>query len=189
LFTSLECQDLIAAAEQHGYGATNYPKDYRGNLRLITTDSSLAAAMWTRMQPFVPATLESEGDKWDAIGLNEVWRLSKYHPGDRFQRHCDACFVRNDDEMSLLTVNIYMNGDFEGGSTRFYANNRTPEANLTIEPKPGLCLLFRQPPEEMYYHDGDRVISGQKYLFRSDVIYRRRCPEEDEASPRVMEVD
>lgn len=182
LFTAQECQDLIAAGEEHGYGATNYAKAYRGNLRLITTDSSLAAAMWTRLQPFVPPTLECRGKAWDAVGLNEAWRLSKYHPGDCFQRHCDACFDRDDDEimeMSMLTVNIYMNSDFEGGSTRFYANNRISEANLTVEPKPGLCLLFRQPPEEMYYHDGERVVSGQKYLFRSDVMYRRRCHEVD----------
>jgi len=175
LLTIQECQDLISAAEEYGYGATTYPKAYRGNLRLIATDTSLAAAMWTRLQPFVPPTLELDGDTWQTVGLNEVWRLSKYHPGDCFQPHCDASFARGDDETSMLTVNIYMNANFEGGSTRFYANSRALEANLTVEPKPGLCLLFRQPPEEMYCHDGERVVSGQKYLFRSDVMYRRRC--------------
>lgn len=173
-FTGQECQDLIAAAEEHGFGATNYRKDYRGNLRLITIDPSLASAMWLRLQPFVPATLELDGETWEATGLNECWRLSKYHPGDRFGRHCDANFMRNADEMSLLTVNIYMNADFEGGSTRFYADGRAKEVNLTIRPQPGLCLLFRQPPGAQYYHDGEEVVSGQKYLFRSDVVYWRR---------------
>lgn len=174
-FTAKECEALLAAAEEHGFGATNYRKSYRGNLRLITTDESLAAAMWRRLQPFVPAVLECDGEMWEACGLNECWRLSKYHPGDRFERHCDACFDRNRRERSMLTVNIYMNSDFEGGDTRFYRDGfESREADLTIRPQPGLCLLFRQPPHECYYHDGEEVRSGLKYLFRSDIVYRLR---------------
>lgn len=171
-FTAGECQALLAAAEKHGFGRTDYPKAYRGNLRLITTDESLAAAMWRRLRPFVPATLKCRGKVWEACGLNECWRLSKYHPGDRFGRHCDANFQRTGAERSMLTVNIYMNDDFEGGSTRFFPDGRSSDADLAIQPRPGLCLLFRQPPEKEYYHDGEEVRSGLKYLFRSDVLYR-----------------
>merc|ERR1711871_682179 len=111
-FTLGECAALVAAAEQYGFGATDYPKGYRGNLRLITTDESLTAAMWRRLRPHVPATVEYGGEVWEATGLNECWRLSKYHPGDRFMRHTDANFKRNRQEMSMFTVNIYMNSDF-----------------------------------------------------------------------------
>eukprot|EP00419_Tripos_fusus_P010900 CAMPEP_0172660546 /NCGR_PEP_ID=MMETSP1074-20121228/4126_1 /TAXON_ID=2916 /ORGANISM="Ceratium fusus, Strain PA161109" /LENGTH=230 /DNA_ID=CAMNT_0013476175 /DNA_START=50 /DNA_END=742 /DNA_ORIENTATION=+ len=173
-FTAKECEALLTAAEKHGFGATNYPKSYRGNFRLITTDESLSAAMWERLRPFVPETVECDGNVWEACGLNECWRLSKYHPGDRFKRHCDANFLRDSREMSMLTVNIYMNSDFEGGSTRFFPDGRAGAADLTIQPEPGLCLLFRQPPVQDYYHDGEEVQSGLKYLFRSDVVYRLR---------------
>lgn len=192
VFSTSECATLLKLAEGHGFGATDYPKDYRGNLRLTATDSSLAAAMWQRLQPLVPATLELNGNIWDACGLNECWRLAKYYPGDRFRKHCDASFARHDTlgnrdalpEESMLTVNIYMNGGFEGGSTRFYFGDPTNPAPafhagdarppFAVEPESGLCLIFRQPPGEQYYHDGEELRSGVKYLLRSDVMYRRR---------------
>merc|ERR1712166_323069 len=117
-------------------GATNYPKRYRGNLRLLTTDSGFADAVWQRLQPLVPAKLSLRGDIWEAIGLNECWRLAKYHENDQFMGHCDASFQRSAEEMSMLTVNIYMNGGFEGGSTRFYFGDADArKADLTIVPK------------------------------------------------------
>lgn len=174
LLSAEECTRLLVAAEQKGFGATQYPKGYRGNLRLLATDPGLADAVWHRLQPLVPATLSlDDGDVWEAVGLNECWRLAKYHEGDQFKGHCDACFDRNKNEMSMLTVNIYMNGDFEGGATRFYFNERDrKQADLSVTPKAGLCLLFRQPPGQAYYHDGEQLSKGVKYLFRSDVMYR-----------------
>eukprot|EP00930_Biecheleria_cincta_P087332 TRINITY_DN76579_c0_g1_i1.p1 TRINITY_DN76579_c0_g1~~TRINITY_DN76579_c0_g1_i1.p1 ORF type:complete len:259 (-),score=31.44 TRINITY_DN76579_c0_g1_i1:245-1021(-) len=175
LFSPDECSILLEKSELHGYGTTNYPKAYRGNLRLITTDTSLSEAVWRRLEPLVPPTLSCGGVIWDAVGLNECWRLAKYHPGDRFQGHCDASFSRSRREQSMFTVNISMNEGFKGGSTRFYLtdlSNRNPD--VAIVPQTGLCLLFRQPPGQQYYHDGDQLQSGLKYLFRSDVMYRRR---------------
>jgi len=172
VFSTVECRALIASSEECGYGATNYPKCYRGNLRLITKDASLTEVIWQRLRPFVPATVTCGGDVWEAVGLNECWRLAKYHPGDRFMRHLDAAFKRDQKEMSMFTVNIYVNGDFKGGATRFYPDGNSRDPNLTVSPEPGLCLLFRQPPSQQYYHDGEQVRQGNKYLFRTDVIYR-----------------
>lgn len=183
LLSENECCSLLKKAEEHGFGATDYPKSYRGNLRLITTDNSLTEAMWHRLQPLVPPTLSLDGHLWDACGLNECWRLAKYYPGDRFGTHCDACFDRSADEMSMLTVNIYMNGGFDGGSTRFYDGRDDPTPAFSVKPRTGLCLLFRQPPGKNYYHDGEELRSDVKYLFRSDVMYRKR--QGDAAERRV----
>ena len=77
IFTNEECSRLIAASEQIGYGCTNYVKAYRGNLRLMTTDQSLADSVWKRLKPHVPSFLcDDEGKKWKAIGLNERWRMA-----------------------------------------------------------------------------------------------------------------
>ena len=96
LLTERECDALISAAEMEGgFGYTNYTKSYRGNLRLITTDQSLADRIWERVQPFVPARLAFDGNEWEAIGLNECWRLAKYSPGDQFKPHVDAAFAIN----------------------------------------------------------------------------------------------
>merc|ERR1712226_1674773 len=110
LFTPNECTRLLAAAEKQGFGATSYPKQYRGNPRLIATDQGLADAVWHRLKPHVPKELFAFGETWEACGLNECWRLAKYYSGNQFQGHVDAVFARSDDEMSMLTVNIYMNG-------------------------------------------------------------------------------
>ena len=172
-----ECEALVAEAERVGFGRTGYPKAYRGNLRLIATDAALAAALWGRIAPHIPATQTDEaGAQWDACGLNECFRLAKYFPGDEFGAHCDAAFKR-DGERSMYTVNIYLNGGFSGGATRFYDGNggRGSRAPIhSVQPTPGLACMFRQPPEQAYLHDGERLHTHVKYLLRTDVMYRRR---------------
>jgi len=185
LFTRQECEALINSAESIGFGGTSYKKEYRGNLRLITTDAKLTAAVCERMEPCVPKTVTMNREMWDFVGLNECWRLAKYYPGDRFQQHCDAVFKRSQDEMSMYTVNIYMNADFTGGNTRFYFSGKSV-ADYEIQPKPGLCLVFRQPPGESYLHDGAEVTNGVKYLFRTDLMYRKRPQAASSLWPRVL---
>jgi len=268
VFTEEECLRLLEEAERvGGYGKTNYPKHYRGNLRLITTDFGLAESVFARIAKHLPDTVEEQGKIWRLCGLNECWRLAKYHPGDCFSNHCDAYFQRiitkeeeqkeeggDEDEQedencdkgkgeggyrhgndtnknqiletrapqkeehkkeedqdqeqgmrkttldekkqrlgkdekqgkairhstkpkevvqkSMYTVNIYMNGGFEGGETVFTKEDmKTPI--LTVQPKAGLCLIFRQPRHTYLYHLGETLKSGRKVLFRSDVMYER----------------
>ena len=187
VFTPDECERLVAAADAIGFGRTSYPKSYRGNMRLITVDESLAGAVWQRLRPLLPPTLKLEGDEWAACGLNECWRLAKYVPGDRFGAHCDAWFQRTDDEMSMYTVNVYMNAVPEphGGATRFYRERCSEAPVLSVQPETGLGVVFRQPPGESLLHDGEQVFLGTKYLFRSDVMYRRVSAGRAEAGAKV----
>eukprot|EP00729_Bicosta_minor_P008982 gene8982-23215_t len=163
IFSAAECHRLVLAAEEHGFGRTNYPHEYRGNLRLITVDPSLAAAIWHRIEHCVPAELPGHGPFGDAreyvwvpTGLNDHWRISKYHPGDQFQGHCDASFAKSDTEESKFTVNIYMNDGFDGGATRFY-HGRGGGCAFTVTPETGMGCIFAQPTADRnYYHDGER---------------------------------
>lgn len=185
LFDEAEVRRLVAAAEAEGFGKTNYAPRYRGNLRLITWDQSLTDATWERLRHFVPATREHLGEVWEAAGLNDCWRIAKYHPGDQFGRHCDACVdLHAKGLLSLYTVNVYMSGGHEGGATRFYSNTEfvddeqlgkqsVRKLDFAVAPEPGLAVLFRQPPGAELYHDGEQLRSGVKYLFRTDVMYRR----------------
>jgi len=60
-----------------------------------------------------------------------------------------------------------------GGSTRFYdINNTSQRVDFECAPRAGEALIFRQPPAAQYYHDGEELRSGVKYLFRTDVMYR-----------------
>ncbi len=54
---------------------------------------------------------------------------------------------------------IYLNAGARGGETRF--------ENCSITPAPGLALIF----DHYLMHEGARVVEGQKYVLRSDVMY------------------
>lgn len=135
----------------------------------------------------MPAELEAQDNLggravWRAVGLNERFRLAKYHPGARFGAHVDASFGRNDDQ-SLLTVNIYTNNvdEAHGGRTRFYAASAAHRAepgdghvDLAARPEAGTAMVFLQSPQpEAPLHDGEVLTGGVKYLVRTDVMYRR----------------
>uniref|UniRef100_A0A7S4G9W3 Prolyl 4-hydroxylase alpha subunit Fe(2+) 2OG dioxygenase domain-containing protein n=1 Tax=Eutreptiella gymnastica TaxID=73025 RepID=A0A7S4G9W3_9EUGL len=146
----------------------------RQPLPCTETEGKRRAATQERLKPHVPHTIHQGGAEWEAVGLNECWRLAKYFPGDRFGAHVDARFIRSQDEHSMYTVNIYMNDGFKGGSTRFYKSDSTKEGPAAaVIPRTGMALIFRQPPAFDYLHDGEQLVSGLKYLFRTDVMYRR----------------
>jgi prolyl 4-hydroxylase len=182
-----ECLRLIDAANEAGFGKTQYPKHYRGNLRLITVDQRLAERLYPRLIQFLPKTVEEDDSTWRISGLNDCWRWAKYHQDDRFGAHVDAFFQKSTDEKTMFTVNIYLNGDgdFMGGATRFYCEGskkgdpRVEEARVI--PSAGRCLVFRQPPSANYRHDGEEVTGGVKYLLRSDVVYVRRSGKGEES--------
>jgi hypothetical protein len=179
-----ECLRLIDASNDVGFGKTSYPKSYRGNLRLIAMDTQLAQRLYLRLLSFVPQTVEEDESTWTVHGLNECWRMAKYHPGDRFGAHVDAFFQKSQSEKSMFTVNIYLNGDgdFVGGTTRFYESRKGSDEEARIVPSAGLCLVFRQPQSAQYLHDGEEVTAGVKYLMRSDVVYlRQETGEKDRA--------
>lgn len=192
ILSAEECRRLVTAAEAEGFGFTNYPKHYRGNLRLIAVDPGLAARLWARMAHTVPAThldgqrglrtpswfpegtTNDAEHEWVPTGLNTHWRLSKYYPGNQFQRHVDAAYHHDDTHRTMYTVNIYLNGGFDGGATRFYENRFSHGIAHSITPAPGRAVVFRQPPEAHLHHDGEELGNGIKYLLRSDVMYERR---------------
>lgn len=84
--------------------------------------------------------------------------------------------------MSLFTCMFYLDGGLEGGATRFLKfdsalNQETsllpaPEDQIvaTVQPEPGLCLLFFQPG---LLHEGEDLKHGVKHILRTDVMFRR----------------
>ena len=53
--------------------------------------------------------------------MNPRWRFCRYGEGGFFRPHRDACYTESADSRSMLTVNIYLNDSYEGGSTNFLA--------------------------------------------------------------------
>ena len=166
-----ECGDLIAEGEANGFAdapittATGFAMrpDVRNNTRYMTDDHALAARLWQRVAAHVPATI----DGWRALGLNERFRFYRYDPGQYFRWHFDGCFRRSDREESMLTLMVYLNGNFVGGTTDF--DNRALSEPLSIEPFAGRALIFTHAQ----LHQGAPLRRGRKYVLRTDVMYHR----------------
>eukprot|EP01084_Bolivina_argentea_P119743 212287_1 len=108
-FSPTESEKLIQLCELYGFEDCGYPKGYRSNTRLITSDELLANNLYERIKLVCPKRYECDDTIWEICGLNERFRCCKYVKGQKFGMHCDARYVRNRKEKSFYTVNIYLN--------------------------------------------------------------------------------
>lgn len=161
-FTPAECNFHIQRCETAGFedapintlGGAVIAKDVRNNTRAMIDDIDLAGKLWNRILEFVP-----EMERWKACGLNERFRYYRYEPGQSFRWHRDGYFERSNGERSRLTFMVYLNDDFEGGDTKF--------EQIVVQPEKGMALGFTHH----LWHEGAEVLSGQKYVLRTDVMY------------------
>ena len=127
-----ECEHYITATEEAGYSsiAGEYPTAYRNNWRCLALMPEFMDQVYERIKVHIhrgdihgvrPIGFDT-GGIWSPIGLNECVKFSRYESGasQKFSKHIDSPFVRNDDEQSIFTVMIYLNDAFEGGETIFY---------------------------------------------------------------------
>jgi len=130
LLSPKECQFFIDAAEAVGLDELHLTnKNYRNHARCVVMSPEVSTFLWERFKSHIlPITVEPEDYKqiglghrlegeWVPVGLNPCWRLSRYYPGGHFGPHFDGPFVADNNNRSLKTLNIYLNGDFEGGTT------------------------------------------------------------------------
>jgi predicted 2-oxoglutarate/Fe(II)-dependent dioxygenase YbiX len=162
-----ECASFIRLIESKGpevapittgYGFVMRP-DVRNNTRVMIDDPARAGWLWDRVAAFIPKRI----GPWTAVGLNERFRYYRYDPGQYFRWHGDGAFTRSQYERSLLTAMVYLSDDFEGGSTDFRDYG-------SVIPKRGSALFFEHP----LIHQGAPVVSGRKYVLRTDVMYQRQ---------------
>jgi prolyl 4-hydroxylase len=163
-----ECAALIQRIESlqpvvatiNTASGTRVNRDVRNNDRVIFEDQSLADPRYVRIRSKAP--LEIHGMR--PVGANELFRCYRYKPGMRFASHGDSAFIRNDHEQSFYSFLVYLNEGFTGGATTFITK---PE--VAIQPETGMGLLCQHP----IIHEGSVVLSGVKYVARSDLMYRR----------------
>jgi hypothetical protein len=225
ILTASECAYLIEEMDKD-MEQVSYRQNYRVNDRCVFESSKFAGILWKRVRPFaseLSIVVDRDGAKqhlvseepgdcphdlrvgygkegtWHPAGLNECLRFCKYNPGGFFRKHTDACFVRSEEEQSLFTCMFYLNGDFNGGATRFLRldgeSNTDFESQFkladgndvlaSVAPETGLCMLFFQPG---LLHEGEDLRSGLKYILRTDMMFRRdpatktqHTPQEEEA--------
>lgn len=221
MLTANECAYLIKEMDKD-MQQVSYRHNYRVNDRCVFESSQFAEMMWKRVQPVASQLSlvidqdqakqhlmsEEPGDcphdlrvgygkegTWHPVGLNECLRFCRYNPGGFFRKHTDACFIRSEEEQSFFTCMFYLNGDFEGGATRFLRldgqGNTDCESQFklaqdkdvlaSVSPETGLCMLFFQPG---LMHEGEDLHSGLKYILRTDVMYRRNPATKIQRTPQ-----
>lgn len=174
IFSPELCRELVTQAEGIGFqaasvrtskGAKMLPK-IRNNSRVDLSDPELAERMWDRVSDLLP-----ELDGQVPICVDTNLRFYRYLPGQEFRRHRDGSVVNERGQVSKLSYLIYLNDEFEGGSTTFRDYEGLGSSRRKIEsvvsPEIGLGLLFRHER----WHEGSAVSSGQKYVLRTDVFY------------------
>lgn len=166
VLTAEECTATIDKIEELGPEAAPITTaagfvmrpDVRNNDRVIFDSDVLAKALFARIVSSVPDPLAG----MRPVGANERFRCYRYKPGQQFKPHFDGAFERTDAERSLLTLMVYLNDGFTGGETAFL------DFGVTAVPRAGSALLF----QHRILHEGCQVISGTKYVLRSDVMFR-----------------
>lgn len=163
ILTPQECSEQIQAAESCGFAdapvttslGPRMRPEARNNTRVMLDSTAIANALWPRIQPHA---LHVPG--WHPIGLNERIRYYRYEPGQYFAPHRDGYFERSPGERSMVTVLIYLNEGYEGGTTVVEGD--------TIVPHAGMALLFHHP----LIHESVPLQTGRKYVLRTDLMYR-----------------
>lgn len=159
LLTPQECQDLINKAESIGFKEVD-----RGIAiyhQAMITDQTLANKFYHKIKHLLP----SHFNGFPIVGLNDHFRFSKYHPRGFFDIHKDGVNQDSKGNRSVMTLNIFLNDNFQGGETDFYYDDKTT-LRYSVQPKPGRGALFAA----QQYHCGNQVVEGYKYLLRTDVM-------------------
>ena len=180
VYTPEECERFVERIEAgRPEIATNNPL-YRDQDRVIEDDPDGAADLFERLRPHLPATIGALA----LAGVNERLRFYRYVVGQRFAPHMDHWYQPSPTRITLLTILVYFNGDFEGGETVFME-----QLDEVVTPQPGLVALS----QHKIRHEGCAIRRGVKYAMRSDVYYdapstvRRTFEEPSSGLPHISE--
>lgn len=167
------CNRIIDQANDLGFepatitseNGTSVTPAIRNNDRVIFDDVNFASELWLR----VSSNFQKPFEGLTAVGINERFRVYRYVPGQFFDWHQDGEYSRPDGAVSKFTLMIYLNDGVDGGGTSF-ADVFSPHvfADFTIEPERGKALIFHHPLS----HRGDPIKGGEKYVLRSDVMFK-----------------
>lgn len=201
-----ECADCIrfmSEAPEEMVAATSRT-DYRNNFRRIVQSKAFGAELLRRLTPVLEELQQAEKvvdtatREWyhdNGLGMEGTWRVAEmnscfrmcfYKPGGHFAPHYDSDFVVDPLSLrSFKTMMIYLNDSYQGGETNFLEEHQLywddarslycapPGAvRAQLKARTGDCIVF----DHKILHEGAQVVSGVKYMMRSEIIYQLQAP-------------
>lgn len=191
VFPAETCRAIVAAAETIGFtpdqaaagSATALASILAHNFYWMA-DTSFSAALFSRVAPFLPATVSG----FPLRSINRRYRCYRYVPGAIYRPHVDGAWppsgitekgeyvydAEAGRQYSRFTFLVYLNDEFEGGETTFFVARREGEGleARAVRPRMGAVLVFPHGDAEgSLVHEGSPVVSGCKYIIRTDVVY------------------
>jgi hypothetical protein len=158
IYSQQECAQFIRLIERSSPTlATNNPL-YRNQDRVMIDDPKTSEDLFRRLRSHLPQKM----GELTLLGLNERLRMYRYRVGQSFTPHMDHWYRPNAHQITLHTVLVYFNGDFEGGETIFQE-----QIEQIVIPKPGMVAIF----QHKICHEGAVVRRGIKYAMRTEAIY------------------
>ena len=162
LLSAMQCEQLVALAEAGGFEQASVRTSHgqkamplvRNNERVLVESAEWVLLLWQRTASVILPLIDGQR----ACGLPKDLRFYRYRPGQRFKMHKDGPWTEGG-LTSRLTLLVYLNDDFVGGETDF--------RDFVVHPIKGDALFFIHDT----WHEGRAVVSGTKYVLRSDVLY------------------
>ncbi|KAI8921974.1 hypothetical protein DFJ77DRAFT_5872 [Powellomyces hirtus] len=193
VLTPAQCTQILSATENVGFmpdapigsGAAAEQISVLAHNMFWLADDDILSMIFERCRPHLPPVV---APNCELRGLNSRWRVYRYVPGAVYRPHIDGAWPGSGldpvtgnyeydlykDRRSKLTFLVYLNDDFEGGSTTFF----TPAARTgtldawPVTPRTGSVLCFPHGDAKgALLHEGSRVTQGTKYIIRADVLY------------------
>ncbi|KAF8921427.1 hypothetical protein CPB85DRAFT_1372520 [Mucidula mucida] len=187
LLSLKECRAVIAAADAFPLEMT--PAKRRGeadrfNYRFSIDAPEFAERLRALLLPHLPLlppsrALKKSKDAFPPrhpVALNPNIRFYKYVTDQHFGPHYDDYVLdEQSGQMSEWTLLIYLTGQedgVEGGETIFYKDEKCHLSETIVAPLTrGAALLHRHGPDCML-HEGSKVLTGTKYVLRSDLMFK-----------------
>jgi 2OG-Fe(II) oxygenase superfamily len=180
LFDRDQCKNIIQLINE-----SDEKEQLRNRTRVITDRPDLAASIWEQMSDWLidnyGEITDNLGDVWECSGINERFRLIKYKGGDNFNVHEDGVYWKEWNERSFVTFMVYLNDveEEDGGATHFL------DHGIRVQPKEGLCVVFKV---DGLLHCGEPLLKGEKYLFRTDIMYRLKTGKDEEILKSLYDI-
>jgi hypothetical protein len=194
ILTEKECKDCISISEAKGFTAASLHTDSDGNeyfssirksKRCIIDSQEFADKLWKRIQHVVPT-------EWNGMQLyfgknkspiNERLRILKYDtPGDEFKPHSDGQYRGENGSMSIFTVLIYLNTDYDGAFTHFLTLDQG--SWIAINPLVGRVTI----QDQQLVHCVPKLKDGCKYAIRTEIMYKYPKCEDTNCQERLYHV-